>query len=61
MYFKWLFIFVVENNEYLGFMYVVVEMMSMRLWEWWMKMLIDLGEVLIIVRDVKSYWEKMIE
>ncbi|CAP67829.1 uncharacterized protein PODANS_1_17090 [Podospora anserina S mat+] len=60
-YLKWSLIPVVENNEYLGFMHAVAETTSMRLWERRMKMLIDLGEVLITARDVKSYWEKTIE
>ncbi|KAK0718879.1 hypothetical protein B0T21DRAFT_414902 [Apiosordaria backusii] len=60
-YLKWSLIPIVENNEFLGFMHAVAETTSMRLWERRMKMLIDLGEVLIAARDVKSYWEKTIE
>ncbi|KAK4178882.1 hypothetical protein QBC36DRAFT_344225 [Triangularia setosa] len=60
-YLKWSLIPIVESNEFLGFMHAVAETTSMRLWERRMKMLIDLGEVLITARDVKSYWEKTIE
>ncbi|KAK4199619.1 hypothetical protein QBC40DRAFT_281713, partial [Triangularia verruculosa] len=60
-YLRWSLIPVLENNEYLGFMHAVAETTSMRLWERRMKMLIDMGGVLIAARDVKSYWEKTIE
>ena len=61
VYLKWSLIPIVEENECLGFMHPVVDTTSMRLWERRMKMLIDLGEVLVTARDVKSYWEKTIQ
>lgn len=60
-YLKWSIIPITENNECLGFMHPVVDTTSMRLWERRMKMLIDLGEVLVTARDVQSYWEKTIQ
>ena len=47
-YLKWSMIPIVENNECLGFMYPVAETTSVRLWERRMKMLIELGEVLVL-------------
>ncbi|KAK4137041.1 hypothetical protein BT67DRAFT_454716 [Trichocladium antarcticum] len=58
IYLKWSIIPIIEDNECLGFMHHVAETTSLRLWERRMKMLIDLGEVLISARDVKSYWEQ---
>ncbi|KAK1833141.1 putative signal transduction histidine-protein kinase [Podospora conica] len=60
-YLKWSIIPIIENNECLGFMHPVVDTTSMRLWERRMKMLIDLGEVLVTARDVQSYWEKTLQ
>ncbi|KAL2015411.1 hypothetical protein VTK56DRAFT_5522 [Thermocarpiscus australiensis] len=60
-YLKWSIIPIVENNECLGFMHPVAETTSVRLWERRMKMLIDLGEALVTARDVKSYWDKVIQ
>ncbi|KAK3939460.1 putative histidine kinase [Diplogelasinospora grovesii] len=59
-YLKWSLTPITENSQCLGFMHPVLETTSMRLWERRMKMLIDLGEVLVTARDVKSYWEKTI-
>ncbi|KAK3336395.1 putative histidine kinase group protein [Cercophora scortea] len=50
-----------HNSECIGFVHPVLETTSTRLWERRMKMLIDLGEVLVTARDVKSYWEKVIQ
>ena len=50
-----------EDGGCLGFMHPVLETTSTRLWERRMKMLVDLGEVLVTARDVKSYWKKIIE
>ncbi|KAL2142532.1 hypothetical protein VTI28DRAFT_1089 [Corynascus sepedonium] len=60
-YLKWSMIPIVENNKCLGFMHPVAETTSVRLWERRMKMLIELGEVLVTARDVHSYWEKVIQ
>jgi signal transduction histidine kinase/DNA-binding NarL/FixJ family response regulator len=60
-YLKWSIIPIVENNQCLGFIHPVLDTTSIRLWERRMKMLIDLGEVLVTARDVKSYWRKTIE
>ncbi|GAB1311705.1 Peroxide stress-activated histidine kinase mak1 [Madurella fahalii] len=60
-YLKWSIIPIVENNECVGFMHPVAETTSLRLWERRMKMLIDLGEILVTARDVESYWEKAIQ
>lgn len=60
-YLKWSIIPIFESDECLGFMHPVVDATSMRLWERRMKMLIELGEVLVTARDIKSYWEKTIQ
>ncbi|KAK4157013.1 hypothetical protein C8A00DRAFT_30107 [Chaetomidium leptoderma] len=60
-YLKWSMIPILENNVCLGFMQPVAETTSVRLWERRMKMLIELGEVLVTARDVDSYWEKAIQ
>lgn len=60
-YLKWSIIPVSDNNQCLGFLQSVTDATGMRLWERRMKMLIDLGEVLVTARDVKSYWEKTIQ
>lgn len=60
-YLKWSMIPIVENNQCLGFMHPVAETTSVRLWERRMKMLIELGEVLVTARNTDSYWEKAIQ
>ncbi|KAJ9155559.1 Hybrid signal transduction histidine kinase A [Pleurostoma richardsiae] len=60
-YLKWSIVPVTQDNECLGFIHPVLETTSVRLWERRMKMLIDLGDALVSVRDVKSYWAKTIE
>ncbi|KAK0628572.1 hypothetical protein B0T17DRAFT_588653 [Bombardia bombarda] len=60
-YLKWSIIPIVEDNDCIGFMHPVLDTTSMRLWERRMKMLIELGEVLVTARDVKSYWAKTLE
>jgi len=60
-YLKWSIIPILEDGDCVGFMHPVLETTSMRLWERRMKMLIDLGEVLVTARDVNSYWEKTIQ
>ncbi len=46
-YLKWSVVPIMENSTCLGFMHPVLETTSMRLWERRMKMLIELGEVLV--------------
>jgi PAS domain S-box-containing protein len=60
VYLKWSVVPLYEDDDCLGFMHPVVETTSMRLWERRMKMLIELGEVLVTPRDVKSYWTTII-
>jgi PAS domain S-box-containing protein len=60
-YLKWSVVPIEENGQCQGFMHPVLETTSLRLWERRMKMLIDLGELLVTARDVKSYWAKTIE
>ncbi|KAK3996900.1 hypothetical protein QBC44DRAFT_231094 [Cladorrhinum sp. PSN332] len=50
-----------QNGEVLGFTHAVAETTSMRLWERRMKMLIELGDVLVTARDVRSYWRKTLQ
>ncbi|KAL1836597.1 hypothetical protein VTJ49DRAFT_4886 [Mycothermus thermophilus] len=60
-YLKWSLVPIVEDNEILGFMHPVAETTSVRLWERRMKMLIELGDVLLTARDVDSYWDLAIQ
>ncbi|KAK3363394.1 hypothetical protein B0T25DRAFT_39636 [Lasiosphaeria hispida] len=61
-YLKWSISPIIDSNsECVGFTHSIVDATSMRLWERRMQMLIDLGEVLVTARDVRSYWEKTIQ
>ncbi|KAI8956530.1 hypothetical protein F5Y11DRAFT_353583 [Daldinia sp. FL1419] len=60
-YLKWSMIPITEKNRCLGFIQPIQDTTSMRLWERRMQMLIDLGDVLVTARDVKSYWAKLIQ
>ncbi|KAJ9145267.1 Peroxide stress-activated histidine kinase mak1 [Coniochaeta hoffmannii] len=61
VYLKWSVVPLYDEDNCLGFMHPVVETTSMRLWERRMKMLIELGEMLVTPRDVKSYWGTIID
>lgn len=50
-----------SDKKCLGVQHSFLDVTSRRLWERRMKMLIDLGEVLVSTRDVKSYWTKAME
>ncbi|KAI2470154.1 hypothetical protein F4781DRAFT_442159 [Annulohypoxylon bovei var. microspora] len=58
---KWSIIPIVEKNKCLGFIQPIQDTTSMRLWERRTKMLIDLGDMLVTARDVRSYWAKLIQ
>ncbi|KAI0096682.1 hypothetical protein F4776DRAFT_651482 [Hypoxylon sp. NC0597] len=60
-YLKWSIIPITEKNKLLGFIQPIQDTTSMRLWERRTKMLIDLGDMLVTARDVKSYWTKLIQ
>ncbi|KAI1408198.1 hypothetical protein F5Y13DRAFT_111861 [Hypoxylon sp. FL1857] len=60
-YLKWSIIPITEKGRCLGFIQPIQDTTSMRLWERRTKMLIDLGDMLVTARDVKSYWAKLIE
>ncbi|KAI1374885.1 hypothetical protein F4677DRAFT_423741 [Hypoxylon crocopeplum] len=60
-YLKWSMIPITEKNRRLGFIQPIQDTTSMRLWERRTKMLIDLGDMLVTARDVKSYWSKLIQ
>ncbi|KAI1101002.1 hypothetical protein F4804DRAFT_348041 [Jackrogersella minutella] len=60
-YLKWSIIPITEKNRCLGFIQPIQDTTSMRLWERRCKMLIDLGDMLVTARDVKSYWAKLIQ
>ncbi|KAI0379178.1 hypothetical protein F5Y04DRAFT_260622 [Hypomontagnella monticulosa] len=60
-YLKWSIIPITEKNRCLGFIQPIQDTTSMRLWERRTKMLIDLGDMLVTARDVKSFWAKLIE
>ncbi|KAK0655844.1 putative histidine kinase group protein [Cercophora newfieldiana] len=60
-YLKWTLTPILEGDECVGFMHPIVDATSMRLWERRMRMLIELGEILVTARDIKSYWEKTID
>lgn len=61
VYLRWSVVPLYEGADCLGFMHPVVETTSMRLWERRMKMLIELGDMLVTPRDVKSYWATIID
>lgn len=61
VYLKWSVVPLYDDDKCLGFMHPVVETTSMRLWERRMKMLIELGDVLVTPRDVKSYWATILD
>lgn len=60
-YLKWSIIPITEQNKCLGFIQPIQDTTSMRLWERRTKMLIDLGDMLVTARDVKSFWAKLIQ
>ncbi|KAI2617047.1 hypothetical protein GGR54DRAFT_209317 [Hypoxylon sp. NC1633] len=60
-YLKWSMIPIIEKNKRLGFIQPIQDTTSMRLWERRTKMLIDLGDMLVTARDVKSYWAKLLQ
>lgn len=60
-YLKWSIIPIIERNRCLGFIQPIQDTTSMRLWERRTKMLIDLGDMLVTARDVKSFWIKLIQ
>ncbi|KAI1140975.1 hypothetical protein F5Y05DRAFT_402993 [Hypoxylon sp. FL0543] len=60
-YLKWSIIPITERNRCLGFIQPIQDTTSMRLWQRRTKMLIDLGDMLVTARDVKSYWAKLIQ
>lgn len=61
VYLKWSVVPLYDESDCLGFMHPVLETTGLRLWERRMKMLIELGDVLVTPRDVKSYWATIIE
>ncbi|KAI1779419.1 hypothetical protein F4818DRAFT_455462 [Hypoxylon cercidicola] len=60
-YLKWSIIPIIDRNRCLGFIQPIQDATSMRLWERRTKMLIDLGDMLVTARDVKSFWVKLIQ
>ncbi|KAI0886109.1 uncharacterized protein GGS22DRAFT_124374 [Annulohypoxylon maeteangense] len=60
-YLKWSIIPVTDKNRCLGFIQPIQDNTSMRLWERRTRMLIDLGDMLVTARDVRSYWAKLIQ
>ncbi|OTB04014.1 hypothetical protein M426DRAFT_169652 [Hypoxylon sp. CI-4A] len=60
-YLKWSMIPIIEKNRCLGFIQPIQDTTSTRLWERRTKMLIDLGDILVTARDVKSYWAKLMQ
>ncbi|KAI1759107.1 hypothetical protein GGR53DRAFT_514835 [Hypoxylon sp. FL1150] len=60
-YLKWSIIPIIDRNRCLGFIQPIQDTTSMRLWERRTKMLIDLGDMLVTARDVKSFWVKLIQ
>ena len=60
-YVKWSLQPIVENRQIVGVQHSLLETTSMRLWERRMKFLVDLGDALIAVRNVKTYWTTILE
>lgn len=61
MYLRWTVVPITENKRCLGFIHAVMDTTASRLWERRTKMLIELGDMLIMARDVKSYWSKLFQ
>ncbi|KAK3397875.1 putative histidine kinase group protein [Sordaria brevicollis] len=60
-YLKWSLVPILDKERCVGFIHPVGDITSVRLWERRMKMLVDLGEDLVVARDVKSYWDKTLQ
>lgn len=60
-YAQWSLVPIVSGKQCLGVQHSLLDVTSKRLWERRMKMLVDLGEALVTSRDVRSYWESIIE
>lgn len=60
-YAQWSMVPIVSGKQCLGVQHSLLDITSRRLWERRMKMLVDLGEALVISRDVRSYWATTIE
>lgn len=60
-YVKWSLSPIIENRKCVGIQHCLMDITSMRLWQRRMRMLIDLGDVLVAARDVKSYWTHILE
>ncbi|RYP86979.1 hypothetical protein DL769_000622 [Monosporascus sp. CRB-8-3] len=60
-YLKWTIVPITENKKCLGFIHPLVDTTLSRLWERRTKMLIELGDMLVMARDVKSYWAKLFQ
>ncbi|KAH6656550.1 hypothetical protein BKA67DRAFT_511798 [Truncatella angustata] len=62
-YLKWSIVPIIPEKQGrpVGFLQPVSDTTKMHLWDRRMKMLIDLGELLVTARDARSYWRKMLE
>lgn len=58
---KWTIVPITEDKRCLGFIHAVIDTTSSRLWERRTKMLIELGDMLVTARDVKSYWAMLVQ
>lgn len=58
---KWSLVPVLEEDEVKGFLHPVLDTTSLRLWERRMKMLIDLGDALVLAKGVNAYWGNLVE
>lgn len=60
-YVKWTIVPITEDKRCLGFIHAVIDTTSSRLWERRTRMLIELGDMLVRARDVKSYWAMLFQ
>lgn len=58
---KWTMVPIMEHDRVLGFLHPILDTTSVRLWERRTKMLIDLGDALVAVKAVSTFWSKLNE
>ncbi|ROT37611.1 virulence sensor protein bvgS [Sodiomyces alkalinus F11] len=60
-YLKWSIVPLIQNHRCYGFVHSIADSTMYHLFRRRLKMLVNMGDQLIAVKDVKSYWTKLIE
>ncbi|KAL2758515.1 hypothetical protein ACRALDRAFT_1061694 [Sodiomyces alcalophilus JCM 7366] len=60
-YLKWSIVPLIQNHRCYGFVHSIADSTMYHLFRRRLKMLVNMGDQLIAVKDVKSYWRKLIE